>query len=125
MTKRNGDPFVKRGPRFGIEKPAIPGPGRPPLSPEVKAARKEARELLKDAAPWMAQRIIDLSAHEDPDVAIKALKVGIDKVLPNLEEVENFEHRPLQQLTDDQIKQQLDIIRSSRNGSPAGNGAAA
>lgn len=37
----------------------------------------------------MADRILKLADSSDPDVAIKALKVGLDKVLPNLEEVEH------------------------------------
>lgn len=62
--------------------------GKPTLSDEVKAERKEAREILRDAAPAMAARIARLATmSDDPDIAIKACKVGLDKILPNLEEV--------------------------------------
>lgn len=98
-----------------------PGPGRPPLAADVK----EARQILKDAAPAMAKRIQQLANHKDPDIAIKAIKVGLDKILPNLEEVENFEHRPLQQFSDEQLDRKLADIRSGRNGHSSGNGAQA
>lgn len=101
------------------------GHGRPPLPESVKQDRRDARQILKDGAPMMAARIMELANSLDPDVAIKAIKVGIDKVLPNLEEVENFEHRPLQQLTDEQVDKKLAELRSRRNGTHAGNGDSA
>jgi len=116
---------MKRGPRFGIEKPAIPGPGRPRIPDEVKALRKEAREILKDAAPEMAARLAMLARCGDPDIEVKAIKVALDKVLPNLEEVENFEHRPLREFTDEQLEHKLAEIRSGRNGHRSGTGEAA
>lgn len=71
------------------------GPGRKPIPPEVKAERKEARQILKEAAPAMAARIAELAIlSNDPDIAIKACKVGLDKVLPNLEEVDNKNANP-------------------------------
>lgn len=105
--------------RFGKEKPAIAGPGRPPLSDAIK----EARRILKEAAPEMTQRIFELSKHSDPDIAIKAIKVGLDKVLPNLEEVENFEHRPLQQFSDEQLSAKLAELNASGTSHTNGNGA--
>lgn len=107
--------------RFGHEKPAIPGPGRPRLAPDVI----EARQILKDASAGMAARLKELANHHDPDIAIKAIKVSLDKVLPNLEEVENFEHRPLQQFSDEQLNAKLAELRSSRNGNHNGTGEAA
>jgi hypothetical protein len=109
------------GNRFGKDNPAIAGPGRPRLAADVI----EARQILKDAAPAMAARIAELSNHHDPDIAIKAIKVGLDKILPNLEEVENFEHRPLQQFTDEQLEHKLSELRSGTSGHHSGNGAAA
>lgn len=93
--------------RFGVDKPVKAGPGRPKILPEVRKERLDAREILRNAAPHMAARIAELAHSEDPDIAIKAIKVGLDKVLPNLEEVETFEHRPLIQLTDEQIDAKL------------------
>lgn len=113
--------FTKIGPRFGREKPAIPGPGRPPIPDAIK----EARRILKEAAPEMTARIFELSKHSDPDIAIKAIKVGLDKVLPNLEEVENFEHRPLQQLTDEQINAKLAELNARTPSAHSGNGVSA
>jgi hypothetical protein len=119
--KKNGRHFTKIGPRFGREKPAIPGPGRPRTPADVK----EARQILKDAAPGMAKRIQELAHHRDPDIAIKAIKVGLDKVLPNLEEVETHDDRPLQQFTDEQLERKLAQINASTNGHSNGNGAPA
>lgn len=89
--------------------------GQPKIPPEIKAQRKEARQILKEAAPWMAQKILDLAASSDPDIAIKALKVAMDKILPNLEEVDNFEHRELQQFDESQLESKLADIRSRRS----------
>lgn len=119
--KRNPNSLANLRPPFNGQ----PGPGRPPLPPEVKAERKEAREILKNAAPRFAQRIVELSESRDDHTAIAALKVGLDKVLPNLEEVENFEHRPLQQLTDEQIDAKLAEINTRRTSTPIREGEAA
>lgn len=73
----------------------------------------------------MAKRIEELSHHKDPDIAIKAIKVGLDKILPNLEEVENFEHRPLQHFSDEQLAAKLDELNASGTSHSNGNGAQA
>lgn len=73
----------------------------------------------------MAKRIQELSNHRDPDIAIKAIKVGLDKVLPNLEEVETHDDRPFQQFTDEQLERKIAEYNASSNGHSNGNGAAA
>lgn len=119
------------GARFGIEKPAIPGPGRPKLSDEIKAERRDAREILKAAAPRMAQRIVELCESAEDDTAIKALRVGLDKVLPDLQEgVMQIEHTELEPLSDKQLEKRLALARSIVSGTRtiehngAGNGKA-
>lgn len=116
INAKNGHAIGKR---FGYEKPAIAGPGRPRIPADVR----EARQILKDAAPGMAKRIEELSHHRDPDIAIKAIKVGLDKILPNLEEVENFEHRPLQQFSDEQLAAKLAELNAGGTSHSNGNGA--
>ncbi len=74
----------------------------------------------------MAARIIQIAMESrDPEIAIRACKVGLDKVVPNLEGVTIEDERPLQHFTDEQLQHQLNLIRSSRNGHTDGNGASA
>lgn len=71
-TKKNkprGRPWVKGqsggGPRFGIEKPATPGPGRPPDPPLKKAVKEiladEAPDLVKNALLWTKTRKVTMA----------------------------------------------------------------
>lgn len=106
---QKGNHFAKQG-------------GRPRLSEAVKQDRRDARQILRDAGPSMAARIVELSQNMDPDIAIKAIKVGIDKILPNLEEVETHDDRPLFGFVEAQLESKLAIIRASHNGRPSRNG---
>ena len=115
----------KRGPLFGIERSIPKSPGRPRIPPEVKAERKEARQILKELAPGMAARIAELAHHEDPDISIKACKVGLDKILPNLEEVETHDDRPLQQFSDEHLTQRLAELNARASSHSDGIGAPA
>ena len=116
----DGKPFkriIKPSQLAGLRPPWKPGespksPGRPRSAPDVV----EARRILKEASAGMAAKLKELSNHRNPDIAIKAINVSLDKVLPNLEEVDNFEHRPLQQFTDDQLNAKLTEINASGNG---------
>lgn len=63
----------------------------------------------------MALRIVEIAlTSRDAEIAVRACRAGIDKVVPNLEEVTSIEHRPLERISDEQLEAKLAEIRARR-----------
>lgn len=76
------------GPRFGREKPAIPGPGRPPLPKTEKERRAYLRAKIQEATPRAIDVLTEsLNAEVERD-RIRAAEILVTHSLPRQEEVE-------------------------------------
>jgi hypothetical protein len=77
-----------RGPRFGIDKPAVAGPGRPPLPEGEKERRKYLRNMIQEATPRAIEVLKEsLQCEQDKD-RIRAAEVIVSHSIPKQEEVE-------------------------------------
>lgn len=75
---------------FGVEKPAIPGPGRPRLTPE----EREERRILKDASPEAAGKLRKCIKSKNEKNAIRACEIILSKTVPNLTDAVIHDERP-------------------------------
>lgn len=123
--KKNGRDWSK-APRFGIEKPAIAGPGRPPLSPEVKLERKQLREMLEKIAPHAIETLAKAMKSSNPKNAIRAAEIALSHTVPKLGEVETHDDRPLTNLPESVVGEIIAraVAQSPTNGH-SGNGVPA
>lgn len=84
------------GPKFGIDKPAIPGPGRPPLPESVKERRALLRKRIEEISPDAIQVVGDII--NDPRAEnkdkLRAAEIALAHSLPKQEEVEMHDNRP-------------------------------
>lgn len=107
--------------RFGIDKPAIPGPGRPRLPDSVKERRaflrKKLEEISADATILLNEIVNDSKA--EPRDRIRAAEISLSHALPKQEEVEMNDNRPvLADWSPDILKQ----LAAESKGTPETNG---
>lgn len=113
--------FGKIGPRFGHEKPAIPGPGRPKLPPDYVAMREETKRILLENSARAAQRLAELMESKEKDIAIRASDGILKRTVPELGEMKHTDDRPLEALPDGQLEILLARIRSGGTRHPEGD----
>jgi hypothetical protein len=128
---KNGSSPENRKHRFGIEKPAIPGPGRPPIPFDIKQERKAIQEAIVKATPEAIARLKKALGSDDERNAIRASEVLLSHSVPKLDEgVITLEHTPLANLPDNSVTEILSnalagttpIVKHNGNGR---NGATA
>ena len=123
--------FRSNLPRFGIEKPAKAGPGRPRLPDSVKERRKFLQRSVEEIAPAairVVNEILTAAKTSDKD-RLRAAEIAMTYSVPKLEEVTVDEQRPLTDISDEQLKSVLGDVAAgttpaSHNGHTNGNGAA-
>lgn len=124
MESEKGGRFRKngegnpRGPRFGREKPAIPGPGRPRLPESVKERRAFLRKQLEEVsvkAIEVVSQILNDPNTEDRDL-LRASEISLTHALPRQEEVTLDDERPLREIDPQQLEAKLAELNAAGNG---------
>jgi hypothetical protein len=106
------------GQRFGYEKPAIPGPGRPRLTEK----EKDARIILKEASIFAAERLQEITHSDDERNASRAAEIILSHTVPKLEEVNMHDTRPLAGVPENVVTELLDEAVSRTTPGPSQNG---
>lgn len=136
QTKRKNDPIDnfgnKFGPRFGIEKPAIAGPGRPRLPDTVKERRAFLRKQLEEVSVKAIQVVNEImnDPNADDRDRLRASEISLTHSLPRQEEVDlNESTNPFARIEPTQLPELLRHIEIEIAGSPTddqvGNGRCA
>lgn len=106
---------------------STPGPGRPPLSPEVKAERKELRKLLENISPKSISRLESALESKDERNAIRAAEIVLSHTVAKLQEGVNGNESKLplllamfREVTGREFS--LSILESSNTGNSRGAG---
>lgn len=94
------------GKRFGKEKPAIAGPGRPKLPQAVK----DARAILKEASMFAADRLKEIVHSDDERNATRAAEIILSHVVPKLEEVTTINEHPLPGFDEKLLEARLRVL---------------
>lgn len=121
INPKSGHPYGKR---FGIEKPAIAGPGRPRLPDSVKDRRAFLRKKLEEIsvdATELIQEIIDDTESDTRD-RIRAAEIALSHALPRQEEVTLDDERPLREIDANQLESKLAELNASSNGHASNGG---
>lgn len=115
-------PGIKNLKKFGHDKPAIPGPGRPRLTEK----EKDARAILKEASIFAAARLQEITHSDDERNASRAAEIILSHTVPKLEEVNMHDTRPLAQLPEGALGEIIaDAVGEPSHNGHSGNGDSA